>query len=135
MKFEHRLRVLHTFVSVHHRFPSRAGMEEEKSLAYWVEQMKRRARYARGTTPLTQREHDLLAVVPGWTPSRWHRSSTTGTRRIRQGYQARLKVNRTLHYGPYRTTRTLARSDYEHLRTAADEGMETFQYVLTHLNA
>ena len=110
-------------------------MEEEKSLAHWVVQMKRRQRYAKGTTPLTQRENDLLAVIPGWTPSRWQRSSITGTRRIRQGYQARIKVNRIPYYGPYRATRTLARRDYEDLRTAADEGMETFEYVLTQLSA
>ena len=100
-----------------------------------MKKTKRRQRYAKGTKPLTAGERDLLANIPGWTPSRWERSSATGTRKARRGYEARIRVAGKDWYGPSRQTRTLARTDYEDLRTAADESVEVFDYVLTQLRA
>ena len=132
---EKQIAQLHTFVTLHGRFPERAASSrDEKSLAVFVTYLKKRARGKRGKN-LSETEKNLLHNIPGWTWSRWERGVNTGTRKGQFGWEARIRVLGKRYHGPPRSTRAVAREDYTYLRLAAESSMTSFKQSLHSLKA
>ena len=109
------------------RPPKKTAVDKtERKLANSLDYMKRRARGGKGIRSLSPAEVAHLTRIPGWNSQRWNQTQNTGTRRVKKGWEAYIRVQGTEYYGPARSTRTLPRADYLKLRAAADGGWATF---------
>ena len=130
MKFAKGAKDVRKFVIDHGRFPKQTSTSQtEKSLALWIHDIKKR--FAGSRSPaLDQEQISSLDQIPGWTWSRWERSHNTGTRKGKNGWEAKIRVIGTSYYGPSRSTQAQARQDYLALRAAADSSETAFKVAL-----
>ena len=92
MKFAKGAKDVRKFVIDHGLFPKRTSTSQtEKSLALWIHNIKKR--FAGSRSPaLDQEQISSLDQIPGWTWSRWERSPNTGTRKGKNGWEAKIQV-------------------------------------------